>query len=295
MAVACFTHFGWLPLHIMFVACRISPLVLCHERLWWCCAALWCAPLRVVRCASTVADGVGYSLTAVKEPGCNTMVIRDLIKRHVPSAKTLSNVGAEISFQLPLDQSSHFPAMLTELDNNLHALRLETYGISVTTMEEVFLKVAQHGDKGFREQQRTKRSNSLSRPLSTGSAGPASSGGARGSIGSPGARGSLRLYQQEQQQQQQLSSDSNTVAVGAARGAAPSIRTRAHQRLFCTHFGALFQKRVRYFLRDKKVCTALAGRVGMGRRKWALSYVRVSAVDVMVVDFSFCRPSRSSC
>ena len=51
------------------------------------------------------ADGVGYSLTAVKEAGCNSVVVQDVIHRHVPDATTLSNVGAEISFQLPLRES----------------------------------------------------------------------------------------------------------------------------------------------------------------------------------------------
>lgn len=35
------------------------------------------------------------------------------------------------------EQSSAFPAMLRELDSNMGSLKLETYGISVTTMEEV--------------------------------------------------------------------------------------------------------------------------------------------------------------
>ena len=212
--------------------------------------------------------GVGYNLTAVKEAGCNPMVVTDVITRHVPDATTLSNVGAEISFQLPLDQSSAFPAMLTELDDNLDNLKLETYGISVTTMEEVFLKVAQIGDHAFRERQQSKRSGSLTgltapRPLSggvgtsSGAGAGATAGGKPGIHGDvleskPSARGSLRIAKG-------VKSDSALIDVGRPRSAQPSIRTRASQALFCSHFRALFQKRVRYFMRDKKVrCAGVA-------------------------------------
>ena len=61
--------------------------------------------------------------------------------------------------------ASAFPAMMTELDDNLGPLHLESYGLSVTTMEEVFLKVAQHGDKGFIERQASLRRSGSMRAL----------------------------------------------------------------------------------------------------------------------------------
>ncbi|RHY68127.1 hypothetical protein DYB38_006149, partial [Aphanomyces astaci] len=59
----------------------------------------------------------------------------------------LSNVGTEISFQLPLDCSHLFAPMFVELDANLARLGVLSYGISVTTLEEVFIKVAEIGDE----------------------------------------------------------------------------------------------------------------------------------------------------
>ena len=49
--------------------------------------------------------GVGYSLTAVKEAGCNSKAVTAAVRAHVPELKVLSDVGAEISFQLPLGAS----------------------------------------------------------------------------------------------------------------------------------------------------------------------------------------------
>ena len=43
--------------------------------------------------------------------------IKSLVRSHVHEATLLSNVGAEVSFQLPNDSSSSFQGMLTEIDD----------------------------------------------------------------------------------------------------------------------------------------------------------------------------------
>ena len=53
----------------------------------------------------------------------------------------MSNVGAEVSFQLPNAASKSFRALFEAFDANKDNLGIETYGISVTTLEEVFIKV----------------------------------------------------------------------------------------------------------------------------------------------------------
>ena len=40
-----------------------------------------------------------------------------------------------------MDQVKRFGQMFTEIDTNLSKLGIESYGISITTLEEVFLKV----------------------------------------------------------------------------------------------------------------------------------------------------------
>ncbi|CAL5351927.1 hypothetical protein CsSME_00039457 [Camellia sinensis var. sinensis] len=100
--------------------------------------------------------GVGYTLTLVKTAP-STSVAADIVYRHIPSATCVSEVGTEISFKLPLASSSSFESMFREIEGcmtrsgpNLesegsehnHSLGIESYGISVTTLEEVFLRVA---------------------------------------------------------------------------------------------------------------------------------------------------------
>eukprot|EP00903_Cladosiphon_okamuranus_P016293 g15025.t1 len=113
--------------------------------------------------------GVGYNLTIVREiqggehtPAFESCMpdegkvdegngptqersvtpIKSLVRSHVKEATLLSNVGAEVSFQLPNDASSSFQRMLTEIDSRKAELGVDCYGLSVTTLEEVFLRVA---------------------------------------------------------------------------------------------------------------------------------------------------------
>ncbi|XP_057438072.1 ABC transporter A family member 1 isoform X2 [Lotus japonicus] len=100
--------------------------------------------------------GVGYTLTLVKSAP-TASIAGDIVYRHVPSATCISEVGTEISFRLPLASSSAFERMFREIescmkipvldlevsgsgDKDSHGI--ESYGISVTTLEEVFLRVA---------------------------------------------------------------------------------------------------------------------------------------------------------
>ena len=73
--------------------------------------------------------------------------ITNLIKESVPEAKELSNVGTELSFQLPLDSSGQFAEIFSKLDNFVDEKKIVTYGVSITTLDEVFLMVARGEDK----------------------------------------------------------------------------------------------------------------------------------------------------
>ncbi|TMW59991.1 hypothetical protein Poli38472_000033 [Pythium oligandrum] len=87
--------------------------------------------------------GAGYNLTIVKEEGCDDAKVCDFVLGHIPGGRVLSNVGMEIAFQLPLETSAQFPSLFNDIDANLENLQVRSYGISVTTMEEVFIKVAE--------------------------------------------------------------------------------------------------------------------------------------------------------
>lgn len=57
----------------------------------------------------------------------------------------MQEVSSEISYQLPLESSSLFKDFFTEFDKNLVSLGVRSYGVGITTLEEVFLKIG-HGE-----------------------------------------------------------------------------------------------------------------------------------------------------
>ncbi|XP_022745140.1 ABC transporter A family member 1-like isoform X3 [Durio zibethinus] len=121
--------------------------------------------------------GVGYTLTLVKSSP-TASVAADIVYRHVTSATCVSEVGTEISFKLPLASSSAFETMFREIESCIGRsvsnsetsvcgdksyLGIESYGISVTTLEEVFLRVA---GCDFDEAESTKQGNNFISPES---------------------------------------------------------------------------------------------------------------------------------
>uniref|UniRef100_A0A8B9UKM0 ABC transporter domain-containing protein n=1 Tax=Anas zonorhyncha TaxID=75864 RepID=A0A8B9UKM0_9AVES len=93
--------------------------------------------------------GAGYHMVMVKEPYCNLGEISRLICQYVPNATMESNAGAELSFILPKESTHRFEALFTELEQKREELGIASYGASVTTMEEVFLRVGKLVDSSM--------------------------------------------------------------------------------------------------------------------------------------------------
>ncbi|KAL4430213.1 hypothetical protein ABPG74_014772 [Tetrahymena malaccensis] len=88
--------------------------------------------------------GVGYNLSIVKKDNnVDSEPIINQIKAIISSAHVLSNVSSEIIIQLKSETVSQFPLMFWSLDENKSHFQIESYGISITTLEEVFLKIAE--------------------------------------------------------------------------------------------------------------------------------------------------------
>ena len=79
-------------------------------------------------------------MSIVKNPKCNVDALMKTVKTHVPEAQLESNAGAELTFVLPRERSPNFEGLFTELETNKIDLGIDSFGASVTTMEEVFIK-----------------------------------------------------------------------------------------------------------------------------------------------------------
>mmetsp|Transcript_15159 Transcript_15159/g.25138 ORF Transcript_15159/g.25138 Transcript_15159/m.25138 type:complete len:1684 (-) Transcript_15159:977-6028(-) len=106
--------------------------------------------------------GVGYQLTIEKnskftptagkdddapDAATSDETLKDIVHDAVPKATMLSNVGTELSFQLPIGAASQFMPMFEQLDREVDEKKIVTYGVSITTLDEVFLLVAR-GETG---------------------------------------------------------------------------------------------------------------------------------------------------
>uniref|UniRef100_A0A4W2DWQ7 ABC transporter domain-containing protein n=1 Tax=Bos indicus x Bos taurus TaxID=30522 RepID=A0A4W2DWQ7_BOBOX len=102
-------------------------------------------------CGSTIflkkVYGVGYHLIIVKDRHCDVKEISELIKYHIPEARLENNVAAELSFVLPKEYTDRFKALFTEMEDRQEELGIASFGISITTMEEVFIRVSQSNNQ----------------------------------------------------------------------------------------------------------------------------------------------------
>ncbi|XP_063790760.1 phospholipid-transporting ATPase ABCA3 [Pseudophryne corroboree] len=93
--------------------------------------------------------GAGYHMVMVKQPHCQVEEITDLITSYVPCATLESNAGAELSYILPKESTHRFEPLFSELERRHNELGISSYGASVTTMEEVFLRVGKLVDSSL--------------------------------------------------------------------------------------------------------------------------------------------------
>jgi len=89
--------------------------------------------------------GVGYNMTVEKVDAnkFDSRHLQDVVCRLIPDAAVLTDVGTEMTFQLPFSSSGKFQRLFETFDESLQQLGIQSYGMSVTTLEEVFLKVAE--------------------------------------------------------------------------------------------------------------------------------------------------------
>ncbi|XP_070785696.1 phospholipid-transporting ATPase ABCA1-like [Enoplosus armatus] len=94
--------------------------------------------------SSSPDDGIGSQSWGNSDPSDLTAV-GQLVRRHVPEAVFLESIGQEITYILPYGaaRDGTFALLFQELDLAMADLGLTSYGISDTTLEEIFLKVAE--------------------------------------------------------------------------------------------------------------------------------------------------------
>ncbi|XP_074063624.1 phospholipid-transporting ATPase ABCA3-like isoform X3 [Macrotis lagotis] len=84
--------------------------------------------------------GSGYHMIIVKEPNCDIEKISQIVEQCVPDAILERNFGVELYFSLPTENANRFEALFTALESKQKDLGIVSFRVSVTAMEEVFLR-----------------------------------------------------------------------------------------------------------------------------------------------------------
>lgn len=150
--------------------------------------------------------------------------LKEIVKSAIQGSTVLSDAGSELSFQLPLSSSSSFAPMFADLDARVDSKAISCYGVSITTLNEVFLLVTRGvtPKHEFGPSVRSLRSNSVE-----------------------GERNDIVAAQS-------VSDEDN-------HDASSDFALTHSDRLFVRHVIALMKKRGSYFRRDRKawICTTI--------------------------------------
>nr|XP_050848484.1 cholesterol transporter ABCA5-like [Vespula vulgaris]XP_050848485.1 cholesterol transporter ABCA5-like [Vespula vulgaris]XP_050848486.1 cholesterol transporter ABCA5-like [Vespula vulgaris] len=87
--------------------------------------------------------GIGYHLTLVLEGNAREHAITRLVSSHVTKAEKARRHGRELSFILPHNSVENFASLFSAIEHEIKTrssrLGISSYGVSMTTLEEVFL------------------------------------------------------------------------------------------------------------------------------------------------------------
>ncbi|XP_068769447.1 cholesterol transporter ABCA5 isoform X2 [Struthio camelus] len=84
--------------------------------------------------------GIGYRLSMHVDAYCNTEATTSLIRQHIPAASLIQENDQQLVYTLPLKDMDKFAGLFSDLDTHSH-LGVITYGVSMTTLEDVYLKL----------------------------------------------------------------------------------------------------------------------------------------------------------
>lgn len=86
--------------------------------------------------------GMGYVMTIVKESSERNKKIMPYLHEKLGSeVMKLSEIQGEMTIQIPRELTHKFKDFFSEFDDDLFSLEIQNYGVSITTLEQVFLEI----------------------------------------------------------------------------------------------------------------------------------------------------------
>ena len=86
--------------------------------------------------------GAGYLLHILKAGNFKGSVVLASVTSYIEGVQLSSNAGSEMTLSLPLGQEANFVSLFDLFDTQKAVWGIQAYGLSLSTLEEVFLKLA---------------------------------------------------------------------------------------------------------------------------------------------------------
>ncbi|XP_023930852.1 ATP-binding cassette sub-family A member 17-like [Lingula anatina] len=87
-----------------------------------------------------------YVLRLVKTNFCRSETIKQLIEDGIEGARIMSETESEIRISLPRSQSPKFAAVFEQLEEEKAAFGVSSFGISLATLDELYLRIARESE-----------------------------------------------------------------------------------------------------------------------------------------------------
>uniref|UniRef100_A0AAY5L1X1 P-type phospholipid transporter n=1 Tax=Esox lucius TaxID=8010 RepID=A0AAY5L1X1_ESOLU len=96
-------------------------------------------------CPATIETAKAASICESASVAPDASMISSLIFKHVPAARMVEDLGHELTYVLPYGAAKDgaFVELFKDMDDRLPDMGISSYGVSDTTLEEIFLKVAE--------------------------------------------------------------------------------------------------------------------------------------------------------
>ena len=86
--------------------------------------------------------GVGYHAAIEKESTEVNEAVVPYFEKHLgPGVRKFTEVGQEMSITIPTEYAPRFKKFFIKLDKDLKKLGIRSYGVQISTLEQVFLKI----------------------------------------------------------------------------------------------------------------------------------------------------------
>ncbi len=98
--------------------------------------------------------GAGYHLRISKGLNFNNVLVEQLLSKHLPKSHLQSEIHSEIIYSLESNGNNNseststalFPNLFDDIERNKEKLGIASCGLTITTMEDVFLRVGHELD-----------------------------------------------------------------------------------------------------------------------------------------------------